>query len=32
MTIDIHTVKEGKLATAYHVEDWASAMRQLSSK
>jgi len=32
MTIDIHTVKEGKLATAYHVEDWASAVRQLSSK
>ena len=32
MTIDIHTVKDGKLATAYHVEDWASALRQLSAK
>ena len=29
MTIDIHTVEGGKLVTAYHVEDWASALRQL---
>ena len=29
MTIDIHTVKDGKLVTAHHVEDWASALRQL---
>lgn len=32
MSIDIHTVKDGKLVTAYHVEDWATAMRQLSAK
>ena len=27
MTIDIHTVKDGKLVTAHHVEDWAAAIR-----
>jgi len=32
IAIDIHTVKDGKLAKAYHVEDWASAIRQLSAK
>jgi predicted ester cyclase len=32
MTIDIHTVVNGKLATAHHVEDWAGALRQLSAK
>jgi len=32
MTIDIHTANQGKLATAHHVEDWAGAVRQLSSK
>jgi predicted ester cyclase len=31
MTIDIHTVKDGKLAVAYHVEDWAGAPRQLKA-
>ncbi len=29
MTIDIHTVAGGKLVRAHHVEDWASAIRQL---
>lgn len=29
MAIDIHTVVDGKLALAHHVEDWASAFRQL---
>ena len=29
MTIDIHTVADGKLIRAHHVEDWASALRQL---
>ncbi len=29
MTIDIHTVAGGKLIRAHHVEDWASALRQL---
>ncbi len=32
MTIDIHTIKDGKAITAHHVEDWASALRQLSAK
>lgn len=32
MTIDIHTVQDGKLQTAYHVEDWALALRQLAGK
>lgn len=30
MTIDIHTVENGKLTTAFHVEDWAGAVRQVS--
>ncbi|OCR00309.1 hypothetical protein BCD67_25245 [Oscillatoriales cyanobacterium USR001] len=29
MTIDIHTVKNGQVVEVYHVEDWATAMRQL---
>ncbi len=32
MTIDIHTVQNGKLVAAHHVEDWAGAIRQLSTK
>ncbi|MBV5345053.1 MAG: ester cyclase [Rhodoferax sp.] len=32
MTIDIHTIKDRKAITAHHVEDWASALRQLSAK
>jgi predicted ester cyclase len=32
MTLDIHTIKDGKAITAHHVEDWASALRQLSAK
>ncbi|MFZ4807660.1 MAG: ester cyclase [Hyphomicrobiaceae bacterium] len=32
MTIDIHIAKDGKLVTAHHIEDWASALRQLSGK
>lgn len=32
MTIDIHTVANGKLAAAHHVEDWAGAIRQLTAK
>jgi hypothetical protein len=32
MSIDIHTVESGKLVRAYHVEDWMSAVRQLSAK
>lgn len=29
MTIDIHTIENGKLVAAHHVEDWAGAIRQL---
>jgi len=32
MTIDIHTIKDGKAITAHHVEDWAGAIRQLTAK
>lgn len=32
MSIDIHTVENGKLVTAHHVEDWAGAIRQLSAR
>ena len=32
MSIDIHTVKDGKIIATYHVEDWAGALRQLSGK
>jgi predicted ester cyclase len=30
MTIDIHTLRKGKIVKTYHVEDWAEAMAQLS--
>lgn len=29
MSIDIHTVEGGKITRSHHVEDWASALRQL---
>jgi hypothetical protein len=29
MSIDIHTVKDGKLTRAHHIEDWMGAARQL---
>ncbi len=29
MTIDIHTVEKGQVVKVYHVEDWATAMKQL---
>ncbi len=32
MSIDIHTVENGKISRSYHVEDWADAARQLSAK
>ncbi len=32
LTIDIHTVKDGKIVRTFHVEDWAGALRQLSGK
>jgi len=32
MTIDIHTIEDGKIVRTYHVEDWAGALHQLASK
>ncbi len=32
MSIDIHTVENGKITTSYHIEDWAGAIRQLKGK
>ena len=29
MTIDIHTVVDGRVSQVWHLEDWATAMRQL---
>ena len=30
MSIDIHTIRDGRIQTTYHLEDWAGALRQLS--
>ncbi len=30
MSIDIHTVEDGRIVQTYHVEDWAGALRQLT--
>jgi len=32
LTIDIHTIENGKIVNSYHVEDWAGALQQLSGK
>ncbi len=32
MTIDIHTLKDGKMVRSFHVEDWATAVQQLIAK
>ena len=32
MSIDIHTIKDGKIAKTYHVEDWVGALAQLKGK
>ena len=32
MSIDIHTLNDGKIVKTYHVEDWAGALRQLKGK
>lgn len=29
MSIDIHTVKDGKIVRSHHVEDWMNAVKQL---
>lgn len=31
MSIDFHTVIDGKLTSVYHLEDWGTAMKQLKS-
>ena len=31
MTIDVHTVKDGKITNVHHLEDWGTAMKQLKS-
>jgi predicted ester cyclase len=30
MAIDVFTVKNGKLASAYHIENWVAALQQIS--
>lgn len=32
LTIDIHEMKDGKIVRTHHVEDWATALQQLSGK
>ena len=32
MTIDIHTIVDGKIVSSYHVEDWAGALGQLKGQ
>lgn len=32
MTLDVHTLRDGKIARTYHLEDWASALGQLRAK
>ena len=32
MAVDIQTIKGGKIARTYHLEDWASAINQLRTK
>jgi hypothetical protein len=31
MAIDIFTVRNGKLANAYHVENWVGALQQIGA-
>ncbi len=32
MSIDVHTIENGKIVRSYHLEDWLGAVRQLSAK
>lgn len=32
MSVDIHTIEDGKITRTYHVEDWAGALRQLRAQ
>jgi predicted ester cyclase len=31
MSIDLHTLRDGKMIRSYHIEDWIGAVRQLSA-
>jgi ketosteroid isomerase-like protein len=31
MSIDVHTIENGKMVRSYHLEDWAGAVRQLGN-
>jgi predicted ester cyclase len=31
MSIDVHTLEDGKMVRSYHIEDWMGAVRQLTS-
>ncbi|MBR0775319.1 ester cyclase [Bradyrhizobium diazoefficiens] len=31
MSIDVHTMRDGKMIRSYHIEDWMGATRQLST-
>jgi predicted ester cyclase len=31
MSIDVHTLQDGKMVRSYHIEDWMGATRQLSA-
>ena len=31
MSIDMHTIADGKVVKSYHIEDWAGAIRQLKA-
>ena len=32
MSLDLHTIEDGKIARTYHVEDWQGAFRQVAQK
>jgi SnoaL-like polyketide cyclase len=32
MSIDVHTLDNGRIARSYHIEDWMGAIRQLTAK
>jgi predicted ester cyclase len=32
MSIDVHTLEDGKMVRSYHVEDWIGAVRQISAQ
>ena len=32
MSVDIHSIENGKIVETHHVEDWAGALRQLSGQ